>query len=112
MIKRDLDMLMIFAPGGEVKNTHFGYHLGSAYIIAYLNKNGFKTSQFVSNNTNNVNECVKKIMNLKPPVSVITKGGELEIFETRGEMFLSGSAREIYKGTYIIPDNFITTTYR
>ncbi|MFC1558052.1 diaminopimelate decarboxylase [candidate division KSB1 bacterium] len=46
----------------------------------------------------------KKIMNLKSPVSVITKGGELQIFEKRGKIYLSGSVREIYKGTYELSD--------
>ncbi len=46
----------------------------------------------------------KKIMNLKSPVSVMTKGGELQIHETGRKIYLSGSVREIYKGTYELSD--------
>ena len=46
----------------------------------------------------------KQIMNLKSTVSVMTKGGKLQIYETGGKIYLSGSAREIYKGTYELAD--------
>ncbi|MFX1326336.1 MAG: B12-binding domain-containing radical SAM protein, partial [Promethearchaeota archaeon] len=63
-----LDLLMVFPSGGDVANTRFNYHLGSAYIIAYLRENGFSAEQFISNEMHNVDECAKKILKLNPKI--------------------------------------------
>jgi radical SAM protein with 4Fe4S-binding SPASM domain len=59
---------MVFPSGGDVIFTNFKYHLGSAYIIAYLRKKGFSAKQFFSNERSNLRECVKKILNHNPKI--------------------------------------------
>ena len=59
---------MIFPSGGDVFYTNFKYHLGSAYIIAYLREKGINAEQFISNESYNVTECVKKILSYKPKI--------------------------------------------
>ncbi|MHA1931738.1 MAG: B12-binding domain-containing radical SAM protein [Promethearchaeota archaeon] len=68
MFTKPIEILMVFPSGGDVYYTHFKYHLGSAYIIAYLREHGFSAEQFISNETYNVRECVKKIMIYKPKI--------------------------------------------
>ncbi len=62
------DVVMVFPPGGDVSKPNFDYHLGSSYIIAYLRKNGITAIQFVTNESLNVFECVKKIVSYKPKI--------------------------------------------
>lgn len=59
---------MVFPSGGDLYFTNFRHHLGSAYIIAYLKKHGFEVEQFISEDSCNVTECVKKLMEYKPKV--------------------------------------------
>ena len=59
---------MVFPSGGDVLHTHYNYHLGSAYIIAYLRKHGFTAEQFISNELYNARECSKQILKLKPKI--------------------------------------------
>lgn len=59
---------MVFPSGGDVIYTHFNFHLGSAYIIAYVRDHGFNAEQFISNETYNVKECVKQILKLNPRI--------------------------------------------
>ena len=60
MSRKTLDIMMVFPAGGLVFFTHFKHHLGSAYIIGYLRQHGYTAEQFISNETYNVKECVKK----------------------------------------------------
>ncbi|MFX1456138.1 MAG: B12-binding domain-containing radical SAM protein [Promethearchaeota archaeon] len=66
MNQKNIDLIMIFPAGGLVFFTHFKHHLGSAYIMGYLIQHGYTAEQFISNETYNIKECVKKIMSLKP----------------------------------------------
>ena len=59
---------MVCPSGGEVFYSNFNYHLGSAYIIAYLREHGFSAEQFISNESFNVRECVKKILSYNPKI--------------------------------------------
>ncbi|MFX0104597.1 MAG: B12-binding domain-containing radical SAM protein [Candidatus Hodarchaeota archaeon] len=68
MKKNFTDILMVFPSGGISYASNFKYSLGSAYIIAYLRKNGFNANQFITNESLNVKECVIKIMNYKPRI--------------------------------------------
>jgi radical SAM superfamily enzyme YgiQ (UPF0313 family) len=68
MAENSLDILMIFPSGGNVNISIFKNNLGSAYIIAYLQKNGFRAKQFLSYESHNVKECVKKILKSNPKV--------------------------------------------
>ncbi|MFX0036664.1 MAG: B12-binding domain-containing radical SAM protein [Candidatus Hermodarchaeota archaeon] len=63
-----LEILMVFPSGGDLYFTNFSYHLGSAYIIAYLKQHGFKAKQYISDETYNVNECVKRILSYNPKI--------------------------------------------
>ncbi len=63
-----MDITFVYPSGGDINLSKFGYNLGSAYIIAYLRKYGFETEQFVSNDSFNVRECVKKITIDSPKV--------------------------------------------
>jgi len=62
------DILMVFPSGGDLYFTNFSYNLGSSYIIAYLKKHGFKAEQFISEESYNVKECVKKIVEYNPKI--------------------------------------------
>ncbi len=66
MKQRLIDLLMLFPSGGDMYFANFKHHLGSAYIIAYLRKHGFNVEQFISDESYNVKECVKKIMEHAP----------------------------------------------
>ncbi|MFW9819965.1 MAG: B12-binding domain-containing radical SAM protein [Candidatus Thorarchaeota archaeon] len=68
MNKKPVDLLMVFPSGGDLYFTNFRHHLGSAYIIAYLKQHGFNVEQFISDDSYNVNECVKKLMEYKPKI--------------------------------------------
>ncbi|MFX1499874.1 MAG: B12-binding domain-containing radical SAM protein [Promethearchaeota archaeon] len=68
MVNRFVDILMVFPSGGELYFTNFRDHLGSAYIIAYLREKGLKAEQFISDQSYNVKECVKKIANYNPKI--------------------------------------------
>ena len=59
---------MVFPSGGEVLYTHYNYHLGSAYIIAYLREHGFIAEQFISNEMYNAKECSKAILKFNPKI--------------------------------------------
>jgi len=59
---------MVFPSSGSFYIPSFKNNLGSAYIIAYLKKSGFKAEQFIANESYNVKECVKKIMNYNPKI--------------------------------------------
>ncbi|MFX1315965.1 MAG: B12-binding domain-containing radical SAM protein [Promethearchaeota archaeon] len=61
-----MDITFVFPSGGDLNLSKFSYNLGSAYVIAYLRKHGFKTEQFISNESFNVKECVKKITKNAP----------------------------------------------
>ncbi|MFX1569101.1 MAG: B12-binding domain-containing radical SAM protein, partial [Promethearchaeota archaeon] len=63
-----LDILMVFPSGGDLYFTNFIYHLGSAYIIAYLRKHDFNAEQFISNESYSVDECVKRILSYSPKI--------------------------------------------
>lgn len=47
---------------------HFNICLGSAYIISYLNQNGFIARQFLANDSIQLRECVARILAEKPKV--------------------------------------------
>jgi len=66
--EKSTDLLMVCPSGGEVFYSNFNYHLGSAYIIAYLRKHGLTADQFISNESFNVRECVKKILSYNPKI--------------------------------------------
>ncbi len=68
MNKKPLDLLMVFPSGGDLYFRNFKHHLGSAYIITYLKKHGFNVEQFISVDTYNVKQCVKKIMEDMPQI--------------------------------------------
>ncbi|MFX0042746.1 MAG: B12-binding domain-containing radical SAM protein [Candidatus Hodarchaeota archaeon] len=68
MTKNYLDILMVFPSSGTYYIPSFDYNLGSAYIIAYLNKNGFKAEQYISSESYNVEVCVKKIVERNPKI--------------------------------------------
>ena len=68
MKKASLDVLMVFPSGGMFHISNFRFSLGSAYIIAYLRKNGFNADHFTSNEALNVKECVKAITNYNPKI--------------------------------------------
>lgn len=57
-----MDFLCIFSPGGENSNNYFFYHIGSAYIIAFLRLNGYTAEQFIYNDFINIENCVRKIL--------------------------------------------------
>ena len=59
---------MVCPSGGQVFFSNFNYHLGSAYIIAYLREHGFSAEQFISKESFNVRECVKKIVSYNPKI--------------------------------------------
>ena len=59
---------MIFPSGGVLNLSSYNQNLGSAYVIAYLRKNGFRAEQFISKESFNVKECVKKIANYNPKI--------------------------------------------
>ncbi len=42
----------------------------------------------------------RKILNLRFPIKVVTKGGELTVSEDKDKMFLSGDVKEIYDGIF------------
>lgn len=66
MNKNNTDLLMIFPSGGALCSSNFKFSLGSAYIIAYLKKNGIRAKQFISNESYNVKYLVKKITDYNP----------------------------------------------
>ncbi|MHA2390529.1 MAG: B12-binding domain-containing radical SAM protein [Promethearchaeota archaeon] len=68
MKKEFIDIMMIFPSGGMFGLSDFKYHLGAAYIIAYLQKNSFSAEQFISTESLNVKECVKKISEYNPKI--------------------------------------------
>lgn len=68
MGKKCVDILMIFPSGGVLATSNFEYHLGSAYIIAYLRQNSINAEQFISSETFNVKECVKQIASYNPKI--------------------------------------------
>ncbi|MFX1311571.1 MAG: B12-binding domain-containing radical SAM protein [Promethearchaeota archaeon] len=63
-----IDILMIFPSGGDVFYKNFKYHLGSAYIIAYLRKHGYSAEQFVTEDSFNVKETINKIIRIVPKI--------------------------------------------
>ncbi|NVM36819.1 MAG: radical SAM protein [Candidatus Lokiarchaeota archaeon] len=63
-----LDVLMVFPSGGDLYFTNFKHHLGSAYVITYLRDHSFNAEQFISDESCNVNECIKKIANSHPHI--------------------------------------------
>lgn len=68
MKEKALDILMVFPSGGDLYFTNFSYHLGAAYIIAYLREHDFKTEMYISNESYNVEESVKRILNSSPKI--------------------------------------------
>lgn len=68
MNKKSRDLLMVFPSGGDLYFTNFKHHLGSAYIIAYLREHRFTAEQFISDESYNVKECVKKIAKYNPKI--------------------------------------------
>ena len=68
MYKKSLDLLMVFPSGGDLHQSNFDHHLGSAYVLTYIKKNGFNAEQFISDESFNVKELVKKIANKKPKI--------------------------------------------
>jgi len=68
MDNKFVDILMVFPSGGDLYFTNFRDHLGSAYIIAYLRDKGFNAEQFISDQSYNVKECVKKIVSHHPQI--------------------------------------------
>ncbi len=68
MCPKPIDLLMVFPSGGDIYFTNFKHHLGSAYIIAYLKKHGFTVEQFISDDSSNVKEFVRKIKEYKPQI--------------------------------------------
>ena len=68
MDNKFVDILMVFPSGGDLYFTNFKDHLGSAYVIAYLRDQGFNAEQFISDESCNVKECVKKIISYHPQI--------------------------------------------
>ncbi len=68
MDNKFVDILMVFPSGGDLYFTNFKHHLGSAYVITYLRDHSFNAEQFISDESCNVNECVKKIANSHPQI--------------------------------------------
>lgn len=52
----------------ESRRTHFGMCLGSAYLIAYLHREGFNAVQYRSRSTIGIHRCAKEILALNPRV--------------------------------------------
>ncbi|MFW9772943.1 MAG: B12-binding domain-containing radical SAM protein [Candidatus Thorarchaeota archaeon] len=63
-----IDFMMVFPSGGDVSRQYFSYHLGASYIISFLREKGFRSEQFISNESYNAKECAKKIMGSNPKV--------------------------------------------
>lgn len=59
---------MVFPSGGSSRLSNFKPSLGSAYITAYLEKNGFKARQFTSDESYNVIGCVEEIIKLNSKI--------------------------------------------
>ena len=68
MSEKSVCVLMVCPSGGEIFYSNFNYHLGSAYIIAYLREHGFNAKQFISDESFNVRECAKKILSYNPKI--------------------------------------------
>jgi len=71
-LKKPVDCLFIFSPGGESQGSCFDYHLGSAYIISYLISKGYKTLQLINRNPVNLKECVNKIIDYNSRIAGFT----------------------------------------
>src|SRR5664280_67054 len=63
MLKKQVDCLFIYPPGSEEQGSSFGYHLGSSYIIGYLNKVGYQARQFIYERSVNLKGCIREILN-------------------------------------------------
>lgn len=59
---------MIFPSGGDLHLSKFTYQLGAAYIIGFLTKFGYGAKQFITRESFNVRECVRKISGYKPKI--------------------------------------------
>ncbi|NVM01818.1 MAG: diaminopimelate epimerase, partial [Candidatus Helarchaeota archaeon] len=46
----------------------------------------------------------RKILKLKSPIKVISKGGELIVSEEKDKIFLSGEVKEVYRGIFDLAD--------
>lgn len=71
-MKKPVDCLFLFSPGSESQGSNFEYHLGSSYIISYLNSKGFNTSQFINRNPVSLKDCVKKILDFNIRIAGFT----------------------------------------
>lgn len=92
-----IDILMVFPSGGDLYFTNFKHNLGSAYVIAYLKKHGFDADQFISDESYNVKECVKRIMSYNPRVVGFT------VYETNFmQCALISNGLRTYKSDIII----------
>jgi len=60
------DNLFVFCPGGISPDYNFANFLGTAYIIAYLRKNGISATQYTANPVKNLSQCLKGIADFKP----------------------------------------------
>ena len=79
-IKTDKIMIRTYERGVEAETLSCGTGAVAAYYIA------------------------RKILKLKSPIKVITKGGELIISEEKGKIFLSGEVKEVYQGVFNLAD--------
>ncbi len=63
---------MVYPPATLSPQPHiseeFNFCLGSAYIIAFLRKNGFTAEQFLAFDPINLRECVRRILSMNPRV--------------------------------------------
>jgi radical SAM superfamily enzyme YgiQ (UPF0313 family) len=65
---KSAEVVMVFPSGGDNRATDFNYALGSAYIIAYLEKKGVDAFQFVYNLPITIRECAEKILKYHPKI--------------------------------------------
>lgn len=71
-LQKTTDCIFIFPPCSESPDSSFNYHLGSAYIISYLNTQGVDARQYIHRDPVNLKTCIAEILGLKPRVAGFT----------------------------------------
>lgn len=62
----EINIAFMFPPGGEILS--FGYHLGTAYIQAFLAKRGITSKQVIPPNGSTLQDCVNQALSLDPSI--------------------------------------------
>lgn len=71
-MQKTTDCIFIFSPGPESSEKCFDYHLGNAYLAAYLKSNGFISQQYIRPYPVNLKTCLKEILACNPGVAGFT----------------------------------------